>query len=102
MQQGIAALRAAGDTSEFANFDPDDLPFTCPDELITTVIDGQEFNAQKRAALAAHATQISLDGGFFALSNNLGTEVLGKEYFRRVVGAGPDNETDLFAGVNPA
>jgi N-acetyl-1-D-myo-inositol-2-amino-2-deoxy-alpha-D-glucopyranoside deacetylase len=55
-------------------------------------------------ALRAHATQISVDGQFFALSNNLGQEAMGVEYFQLVRGmAGPatDNgwETDLFAGL---
>lgn len=100
VQQGIAAMQASGDTSDFASFDPDDLPFTCPDELITTVIDATDFLTQKRTALAAHATQISMEDGFFALSNNLGTQLLAKEYFRRVAGTGPENESDLFAGIS--
>jgi N-acetyl-1-D-myo-inositol-2-amino-2-deoxy-alpha-D-glucopyranoside deacetylase len=63
------------------------------------------------AALAAHATQVSVDDGFFALSNNLGTQAFGIEYFRIARGvavvddtyaAGPlgNVETDLFAGVD--
>ncbi len=56
------------------------------------------------AALAAHATQITLDGPFFALSNNLGDAVWGLEFFRLVKGtAGPVGddglEADLFAGL---
>ena len=33
-------------------------------------------------ALRAHATQIAVDGPFFALSNNVGNEVWGTEFFR--------------------
>ncbi len=45
--------------------------------------------------MRAHPTQILVDGPFFALSNNLGQEVLGVEYYRLVqgergpAGAGP-------------
>jgi len=60
----------------------------------------------KLAALRAHATQITVDGPFFALSNNLGNQVWSIESYRLVQGElvpGPDNEsgreTDLFAGV---
>jgi N-acetyl-1-D-myo-inositol-2-amino-2-deoxy-alpha-D-glucopyranoside deacetylase len=56
-------------------------------------------------ALAAHRTQIALDGPFFALSNMLGREILAVEHFRLVqgeLGAERDadgRELDLFAGL---
>ena len=56
-------------------------------------------------AMRAHATQISVEDGFFALSNNLGSRALGVEFYRLVrgqVGGELDadgRETDLFAGV---
>lgn len=106
MRAGIEALKAMGDESEFATMDPDNIPFTVDDELVTTAIDGTSFLDAKLAALAAHKTQINVDGGFFALSNNLGSQALGVEYFRLAKGtpAGPvddqGRETDLFAGVH--
>lgn len=103
LAEGIAALRAMGDESEFAAMDPDDLPFACDDELVTTQVDGTAFLDRKTAAMRAHGTQISVDGGFFALSNNLGAEALGVEYFRLVSGpfapAADGREHDLFAGL---
>ena len=54
--------------------------------------------------MRAHATQISVEDGFFALSNNLGSRALGVEFYRLVRGqvAGEldadGRETDLFAG----
>ncbi|MEZ5115187.1 MAG: N-acetyl-1-D-myo-inositol-2-amino-2-deoxy-alpha-D-glucopyranoside deacetylase [Candidatus Nanopelagicales bacterium] len=105
VRAGIEALRATGDTSDFAAMDPDDIPFAVDDELVTTAVHAQDYLEHKMAALRAHATQVSVDGGFFALSNNLGTQAFGVEYFRRVKGeaAGePDRdgrEADLFAGV---
>ena len=55
--------------------------------------------------MRAHATQITVDGPFFALSNNLGQEMLATEYYRLVRGdpSGERDdrgrETDLFAGI---
>jgi N-acetyl-1-D-myo-inositol-2-amino-2-deoxy-alpha-D-glucopyranoside deacetylase len=48
-----------------------------------------------------------LDGPFFALSNNLGQQVWGHEYYSLVQGNKSEpfdsngRETDLFAGINP-
>jgi len=105
IRAGIEALRASGDESGFAAQDPEDIPFACPDELITTVVDGGEFVEQKLAALIAHETQINEDSGFFALSNNLGSKVMGSEYFRLAFGQlgsvdSAGHETDLFSGIS--
>ena len=105
IRAGIMALREEGSDSEFAAMDPDDLPFACDDELITTAVEAAEFLDTKMAALAAHRTQVTVDGGFFALSNNLGSQAMGTEYYRLVRGphapeSGLDRETDLFAGVS--
>jgi N-acetyl-1-D-myo-inositol-2-amino-2-deoxy-alpha-D-glucopyranoside deacetylase len=105
MVAGIEALRAIGQDTEFAAVDPDELPFLCADELVTTAISAPEMIGRKNAAMKAHATQINTEEGFFALSNNIGGEVLGIEYFRLVQGiaAGPfddsGHETDLFSGL---
>lgn len=105
MRAGIEMLKAAGEDTGFAAQDPDEIPFACPDEYVTTAIDGGEFADQKMRALRAHATQISTEEGFFALSNNLGSQVMGTEYYRLVAGepAGPfdelGRETDLFSGI---
>lgn len=105
IRAGIEALKASGQDSGFAAQDPEDIPFACPDELISTVVDATDYVEQKFAALRAHATQISTEEGFFALSNNLGAQVMGFEYFRLAHGQlGPVNsaghETDLFAGLD--
>jgi N-acetyl-1-D-myo-inositol-2-amino-2-deoxy-alpha-D-glucopyranoside deacetylase len=107
LQRGIDALRAAGDTTFFNGVESaDDLPMGNADDEVTTAIDGRAYAAAKDAAMRAHATQISVDGPFFALSNNVGHEVLAVEYFRIVRGqtAGERDadgrETDLFAGLH--
>lgn len=110
IRSGIQALQESGSDSEFAAMDPDDIPFACDDELITTSIEGNEFVDAKMAALAAHRTQVTVDGGFFALSNNMGSQVWATEYFRLVRGAVGSGQTDtehsagreddLFAGIH--
>lgn len=105
-REGLRRLRAADDTMTFERLDPGgELPPTfVPDELITTRIDATAYVEHKAAAMRAHATQITVDGPFFALSNNIGNYIWGTECYRLVRGTpGPDPatgvETDLFAGV---
>jgi N-acetyl-1-D-myo-inositol-2-amino-2-deoxy-alpha-D-glucopyranoside deacetylase len=106
LQRGIDALRAVGDTTSFDGVDSvDELPMGSPDDEVTTAIDGSAFAAAKDRAMRAHATQISVDGFFFALSNNIGLELMAIDYYRIVRGslAGERDqdgrETDLFAGT---
>ncbi|MGZ4466649.1 MAG: N-acetyl-1-D-myo-inositol-2-amino-2-deoxy-alpha-D-glucopyranoside deacetylase [Nocardioides sp.] len=106
MRQGLRALRDAGDTTSFEGMDPDGpLPFfAIPDADLSAAVDAQDHVDRKMAALGAHATQITMDGPFFALSNNVGSTAWGIEYFRIAKGQqgplGPDGvETDLFAGL---
>jgi N-acetyl-1-D-myo-inositol-2-amino-2-deoxy-alpha-D-glucopyranoside deacetylase len=102
----MRAIKDSGLESAFDWGDPDgDLPYAVPDEQVTTAIDGAEHVAAKLAAMRAHATQITVDGPFFALSNNLGNEVWASEYYRLVrgeLGAYRDadgRETDLFDAI---
>ncbi|MEP6665192.1 MAG: N-acetyl-1-D-myo-inositol-2-amino-2-deoxy-alpha-D-glucopyranoside deacetylase [Nocardioidaceae bacterium] len=105
MRQGLRDLRASGDHTTFEGMDPDGQlpPFVTPDELISAKIEANDHVEQKLAAMRAHATQITVDGPFFALSNNIGNEVWGVEFYRLVKGAAADvvdgYESDLFAGV---
>lgn len=83
----------------------DDLPFAKDDKFVTTLIDGNSHVEAKMAAMKAHLTQISVDGPFFALSNNLGLQVWGHEYYTLVRGEKSEpfddsgRETDIFSGV---
>ena len=105
VREGIERLRAAGETTGFAEMDPDDIPFVIDDALVTTAVSAPDLLDRKLDALRAHATQVTVDGGFFALADNVGAEAFGTEYFRLVRGrvAGPfdaaGRETDLFAGI---
>ncbi len=106
IRDGILALRAAGQDTGFAAIDPEDIPFGVEDSLVTTSVDFSDFLDTKMDALARHASQVQTDGGFFALSNNLGSKAMGVEHFRIAAGAvaGPfdehGRETDLFNGVS--
>jgi N-acetyl-1-D-myo-inositol-2-amino-2-deoxy-alpha-D-glucopyranoside deacetylase len=106
MREGLRALRAAGDTTSFEGMDPDGpLPhFVTADEDLSAGIDATDHVEKKLAAMRAHATQITTDGPFFALSNNVGAVAWGMEFFRLAKGergpVGDDGlEPDLFAGL---
>jgi N-acetyl-1-D-myo-inositol-2-amino-2-deoxy-alpha-D-glucopyranoside deacetylase len=105
LKAGIDALRDAGDVS-FSEWESiENADFVVDDDLVTTAVDATEHIDAKMAAMRAHATQIAVDGPFFALSNNLGQQVFGVEFYRLVHGQlGPRDgsdgrEADLFAGV---
>jgi N-acetyl-1-D-myo-inositol-2-amino-2-deoxy-alpha-D-glucopyranoside deacetylase len=105
LQAGIDALAEVGQSFFEGVSSADDLPFGNPDDEVSTAIDGVAYAAAKNNAMKAHATQISLDGPFFALSNKIGLQVLAVEHFRLVhgeLGAERDaagREVDLFAGA---
>lgn len=104
LQRGMDAL-AAADAGYDGVTDAREIPFAAEDADVACEVDGSAFRAQKTAAMLAHATQLTLDGDFFALSNNLGQEVLVTEYYQLVrgergPGAGEHGwESDLFAGL---
>lgn len=83
----------------------DDIPFAKDDQFVHALVDGNAYVEQKMDAMKAHHTQIALDGPFFALSNNLGLQVWGNEFYTLVKGKKTEpfddagRESDLFAGV---
>jgi N-acetyl-1-D-myo-inositol-2-amino-2-deoxy-alpha-D-glucopyranoside deacetylase len=104
LAESMAKMKELG--SDFFGADNvDDLPFAKEDSFVTTLIDGNSYVDAKMAAMKAHHTQISLDGPFFALSNNLGLQVWGHEYYTLVKGEKSEpfdangRESDLFSGV---
>ncbi|MEU9732202.1 N-acetyl-1-D-myo-inositol-2-amino-2-deoxy-alpha-D-glucopyranoside deacetylase [Streptomyces sp. NPDC048002] len=100
-EQAFARLKDALPSLPFTRTaELDDVPGVVPDERITTVIDGTAHTAAKTAAMAAHATQITVSGEYFVLSNELAQPVLTTEYYELVRGeAAGAPETDLFAGI---
>ncbi|MGH3272919.1 MAG: N-acetyl-1-D-myo-inositol-2-amino-2-deoxy-alpha-D-glucopyranoside deacetylase [Streptosporangiaceae bacterium] len=88
----------------------DRLPFGIPDDQVTTAIDARDYLGAKLAAMRSHATQISVDGPYYALSDGIGLRALGTEYYTLLAPsplgppspprpAGPPIESDLFAGI---
>lgn len=102
--------QAANDQSESDGFlgveSVDDLPIGVPDDQVTTQIDGTAYLEAKLAAMRAHATQISVNSPFFALSDRVGRRALGIEHYTLLAGPrGPGGgsqgwESDLFAGID--
>jgi N-acetyl-1-D-myo-inositol-2-amino-2-deoxy-alpha-D-glucopyranoside deacetylase len=114
--EAIAAMRDGGDGHDGrvperfqVPAGPADLPCV-PDAKVTTQIDASAYLAAKLAAMEAHATQITVHGRFYALSNNVAQRASGVEHYALLAGpltaARPGSaaggcgwEDDLFAGV---
>ena len=102
--QGMEKMKEIG--SDFFGAESiDDVPFAKDDEFVTTLINGAAYVDSKMAAMKAHETQIALDGPFFALSDNLGMQIWGDEYYTLVKGVrsapfdSAGREIDLTSGV---
>jgi len=106
LRMGYDALKEMGEEAPFGVTSPEELNFGDPDDTVTTRIDARDHLEAKVEAMRAHATQIQVDGPFFALSNNIGQRAFGYEHFRLIRGGTPppagELEADLFAGVVPA
>jgi N-acetyl-1-D-myo-inositol-2-amino-2-deoxy-alpha-D-glucopyranoside deacetylase len=104
LAESMAKMKELG-SDFFGAENVDDLPFAKDDKFVTSLIDGNSQVEKKMAAMKAHVTQISTDGPFFALSDNLGLQVWGDEYYTLVRGEKAEpfdqngRERDLFAGV---
>ncbi|MEV0622844.1 N-acetyl-1-D-myo-inositol-2-amino-2-deoxy-alpha-D-glucopyranoside deacetylase [Nonomuraea sp. NPDC050404] len=115
MLRTAEALREAD--VDFITENVDDMPFGSADEDITTEIDARPWIGNKLEAFRAHATQISVDPPWYALSNKIGQEALGVEHYTLAIGVpgppvpGPpieaggigephNRENDLFAGIH--
>jgi N-acetyl-1-D-myo-inositol-2-amino-2-deoxy-alpha-D-glucopyranoside deacetylase len=107
VEEGFRRLREAGRTFSFEGIATvDDLPGVVEDSQVTAAIEATAYAERKALAMRAHATQIAVDGPFFALSNDLGQPTFSTEFYRLVrgvaagSGGGADSqEDDLFAGL---
>jgi N-acetyl-1-D-myo-inositol-2-amino-2-deoxy-alpha-D-glucopyranoside deacetylase len=102
--QGMEKMKEIG--SDFFGAESiDDIAFAKDDQFVTSLINGSDYVESKMAAMKAHETQIALDGPFFALSNNLGMQIWGDEYYTLVKGTksapfdANGRETDLTSGI---
>ncbi len=85
----------------------DQLRVGLPDDQVTTEIDATAYLDAKLVALAAHATQIMVEGQFFHASGLPGVRALGIEQYQLLAGPGTPRpaslaqhrEDDLFCGL---
>ncbi|HVQ88518.1 MAG TPA: N-acetyl-1-D-myo-inositol-2-amino-2-deoxy-alpha-D-glucopyranoside deacetylase [Actinomycetes bacterium] len=104
IQQGMDAFIEAGGQGFFGLEEGETIPWANEDHEVTTQIRSLDLEPTKVAALRAHETQVEQDGDFFRMSEVVGPEAMGNEFFRLVKGApgkldDSGRETDLFAGL---
>ena len=120
LAEGFAHLHAVRARTPFSAFQAtasaEDVPGVMADEEVAVAVVGDRNQAAaKAAAMAAHATQLVVEGSFFALSNGLGQPLFTTEQYRRATppgftedagahgadAAGPGGPPldDLFAGI---
>ncbi len=105
LREGIREVRESGDLTFMEGMDPDNLPpFAVEDDALAAIVDGSPWIDAKLDAMRAHATQIAVDGPFFALSNDIAQRAWGREFYRLAKGTaapapGEAFEDDLFAGA---
>ncbi|MYS21436.1 N-acetyl-1-D-myo-inositol-2-amino-2-deoxy-alpha-D-glucopyranoside deacetylase [Streptomyces sp. DvalAA-14] len=87
VEAGFRRLAEAGKDFPFGGVATvDDVPGVVDDDQVTVAVDGAAYADRKTAAMRAHASQIAVDGPFFALSNDLGQPYFSTEYYRQVRG----------------
>jgi LmbE family N-acetylglucosaminyl deacetylase len=70
-----------------------------PEALITTTVDVRDFVDHKRAAMRAHASQISESSFFLTMPDDAFREAFGWEWFIRRGERPPIHETSIFEGL---
>ncbi len=79
---------------------PADLGYLADQAEIAVAVDVRDFAGPRRSALAAHATQVQLIDGGFALSNRIAQPLDGVERFKLLLGVAPPvGADDIFAGL---
>ena len=73
--------------------------FGRPESLITTTVDVRDYVVQKRASMAAHASQISETSFFLAMPDEPFAEAFGHEWFSRRGVPDTHRDDDLFEGL---
>ncbi|OLT40358.1 GlcNAc-PI de-N-acetylase [Saccharomonospora sp. CUA-673] len=102
----LRGLQALADHPETAGIELPDIgeapEFGSPESVLTAAVDVTAHLDVKRAAMRAHATQISEESFFLAMPDEAFAYAFGTEWFIRA-GQGPGiTETDLMAGLPTA
>ena len=103
MHQTILRFGLASPFGEDDVESPDDIEFGSPDDEVTTVVDVAPVIDRKRAAMAAHRSQIGEESFFLNVPDDLAAEVFGVEEYALQEGAlGTSDlpERDVFAGLS--
>ena len=91
----MEAARAAGEMPEGPPQTDDGNPFGSPETDLTTAVDVTGFLGAKRAALRAHASQISDTSFFLTMPDEVFATAFGTEWFIRRGAPGGIHESDL-------
>ena len=76
--------------------DPEELDLGVPDARITTTVDVSSVLDRKRAAMAAHPSQIPAESFFLALPDDAFRRAFGLEWFIRLDETPAEHEDWLF------
>ena len=101
MRRGMAAFAAQAEAAgvTMPEVPDDDAEFGKPEAELTAQVDVSAYTGVKRAAMRAHASQISEKSFFLAMPEEAFAYSFGTEWFIRD-GHGPGiTETDLMAGL---
>jgi LmbE family N-acetylglucosaminyl deacetylase len=79
--------------------DPDNFDMGVTEDVITTTVDVREFVDRKRAAMAAHASQIGEESFFLSMPEDAFREGFGYEWFIRHGARPVTHETSLFESL---
>jgi LmbE family N-acetylglucosaminyl deacetylase len=98
--------RVMEEAVDAGNLPPEDVPdvtemdsFGRPESAITTIVDVHDFLAQKRASMAAHASQIGEQSFFLAMPDEGFAASFGLEWYIRHGVPDGHRDDDLFAGL---
>ena len=86
-----------GITPPFASLDVETIG--TPDDTVTTTLDVSRYVDTKIASLDCHRTQISPNGPFAKLPQDMMREIMSTEYFTLAAPENPGKEADLLAGL---
>jgi LmbE family N-acetylglucosaminyl deacetylase len=95
----VAAGQHIGDAPDLED---ESVIFGVPDDAITTVVDVGDFLDRKRAAIAAHASQVHDTGLFLSMPPEVFRAAMGTEFYIRRGAPAGHRDHDVFAGVEPA
>ena len=96
----LAAAEAGGLPGEDAPTPEEFDTFGRPESVITTTVDVRKFLEQKRASMAAHASQIADSSFFLAMPPEQFEQGFGYEWFIRRDVPEHHRDDDLFAGLS--